>query len=61
MNGAMAGPKRVIPVYLEPEQIEWLETMAEQHERTKGYFVRQAVAEQMEKCGAVKVGVEAAR
>lgn len=40
----METKKQAVPVYLEPEQIEWLEAMAKRHDRTKGYFIRQAVA-----------------
>jgi predicted transcriptional regulator len=51
-------PKRVIPVYLEPEQIEWLEQRAKRNDRKKGYYVREAVAEKMarEAAQGAKVG-----
>ena len=47
MPAKSESPKQVVPVYLKPEQLEWLDQEAKRQDRTRGYIIRQVVAVQM--------------
>lgn len=59
MKEVRSAAKQVVPVCLEPAQVEWLEALAKRHDRTKGYFIRQAVREFRTRLGSEEEAADA--